>query len=1446
MGFGGWSGREPVDGFHNLEGGTVSTTAWPRRWAKMIFAAGLGVVAGIAPTPFTSGTAMGAVNDNPDLAASCGIDVVLVLDESGSIESADAVDDVEAAVRALLDGLAGTGSRVRIAEFSTNARDAVIGGSTDFQTVDATFRNAVETYLTGHPSNQSAQTATGYNPGYGQVYTNWEAGLARADGVGDAGPGGLVVFVTDGQPNTIGTSGSSSGGTTNATNAAAAAHDELNLIKGAGVHVLGIGVGAASSDTNFNLLVDTIAPDPNQVWLGVGPLDIRTVDAIRVSSFDALDDALRTVVFALCAPSVSITKTDATGAPVGDWDFTGLVDVFAPAAAADTYEWASPPLGVTDDDGTGNDAGTTVATTSSGTALFQWVPGSIADPKPYDSTFSFTETLPTGWALSPQQPSCNVERLESDGTLTTLTDVVLVPAALGDSVTFVLERNGDVFVISPSDIVTCTVTNLRPELPVPRVIKGFTAGNDTIAELGEPGGQVVIPVVVHNDATTPQGDAMLIALTDDVHGDITTSGHDGIVSTTCAVPQFVVAGGSYGCQFTVEIDQQPGSITDTVTATLANAAAPEGVTASDTATIVVNDLPSAIDVVKTADPAVVLEPGGAVTYRFEVRNLEASADLVTIDSLTDTILGDLDGQGTCVLPQQLQPGESYHCELTATVTGNAHDVHLNVVTASGYDDDGAPVSDTDDATVTIGDVLPAISVEKTANPTEVPESGAPVTYSFVVRNLAGEHVTITSLVDNLLGDLAGRGTCSVPIELPVNAAYGCELPVTVGGPAGHVHHNTVTATGSDDDGNTTTATDDARVTVVDEPSVVVLTKTADPVTVPELGADVTFTVLIDNQSAADTVTITSLTDSIFGDLDGQGTCVVPQTIAAGTDYSCSFVAFVGGNAGTVHVDVVTASGFDDDQQPVTASDDAVVTVTDVPSAIVVTKTADPIAVPETGGEVTFMVRIENTSPVDVVTIASLTDSVYGDLNGTGTCSLPQTLVVGGSYECTFTDVVSGNALDVHTNVVTAAGVDDDGVAVTDADDASVELTDVLPEISVSKTASPVEVPEPGGTVTFTVEVTNLGLETLTLTSLADDVYGDLDGQGTCAVPQPLAAGGTYTCTFDGAVAGEPGDVHTNTVGAVAVDDDGNGDTASDDAEVTFADVVGAITVVKTANPGQVREPGAAVTFTFVVTNTSTFDTVTITSLVDDVLGDLDGVGTCEVPFTLLPGASRTCVVTEDVAGVDGDVHTNVVTVTGVDDDGVTLTATDDATVLVIEQLVADLAIEKTASTAVTGRDRLFDWTLEVTNLGPATGGTAATDVVVTDIVPANLVVTDVESDDFACTVTGQTVTCTKGSMAIGETAEIVITVRVAAATPAGTITNVANVTSQTPDPDLTNNSDQATVDVVVQEPPTTPPPTLLPATGSSATQPLMWFGVVLLGAGVIAIALVRRRSAAIR
>jgi prealbumin domain-containing protein/beta-propeller repeat-containing protein len=117
----------------------------------------------------------------------------------------------------------------------------------------------------------------------------------------------------------------------------------------------------------------------------------------------------------------------------------------------------------------------------------------------------------------------------------------------------------------------------------------------------------------------------------------------------------------------------------------------------------------------------------------------------------------------------------------------------------------------------------------------------------------------------------------------------------------------------------------------------------------------------------------------------------------------------------------------------------------------------------------------------------------------------------------------------------------------------VTVEDVAPNIAVKKNANPIEVPaSSGGSVTYSVVVTNNTPEDLMLTSLIDDKFGDLNGQGDCVVPQNLAANGTYPCSFPRSLPpGDPATPHINTVTATARNSAGIEDTATDDATVRF-------------------------------------------------------------------------------------------------------------------------------------------------------------------------------------------------------------------------------------------------------------------------------------------------------
>ncbi len=253
---------------------------------------------------------------------------------------------------------------------------------------------------------------------------------------------------------------------------------------------------------------------------------------------------------------------------------------------------------------------------------------------------------------------------------------------------------------------------------------------------------------------------------------------------------------------------------------------------------------------------------------------------------------------------------------------------------------------------------------------------------------------------------------------------------------------------------------------------------------------------------------------------------------------------------------VASYGGDANNNPATGACNDLNESVSVWPVIRVAKTATPLAQDEPGGSFTFDIVVTNDGPA-AVTITALTDDVYGNVGTLGTCTTAIGTVIpasGGTYSCSFVGVFTGNAGDSQTDTVTATAIDALANIATSSDSATVTLTDALPSLTVTKTPSPSSRFAPGGPVTFTVNVANVGPEAITITTITDDVYGDLATQGTCttAVGTVIAISGTYSCSFTQNVTGAGGSTHTDTVTVTAVDDEGNIGSNSGSATVTLA------------------------------------------------------------------------------------------------------------------------------------------------------------------------------------------------------------------------------------------------------------------------------------------------------
>jgi uncharacterized repeat protein (TIGR01451 family) len=474
-------------------------------------------------------------------------------------------------------------------------------------------------------------------------------------------------------------------------------------------------------------------------------------------------------------------------------------------------------------------------------------------------------------------------------------------------------------------------------------------------------------------------------------------------------------------------------------------------------------------------------------------------------------------------------------------------------------------------------------------------------------------------------------------------------------------------------------------------------KQANPTQVTEPGGTVTYQVKVRNTSGDGlAVELVRLEDNLYGDLLNPGnpdisnsTCGA-TTIQDGATYQCTFDAEVMGSGGSSVSDTVTAKVKDAGGNAAQASAQATVNIIAGQKAeLEVAKSANPVQVTEPGGKVSFQVKVRNSAGGQALTLVRLEDNLYGDVThganpsiSNSSCQLA-TIQPGDTYQCTFQAEVTGSGGSSVTDTITAKAKDAGGNAVQASAQATVKIqAGEKLGLTVEKSASPSQLAEPGGTVTYRVKVRNsAGGQTLNLVRLEDNLYGDLTNPGnsnvsnsTCGLVS-IAPGSTYQCTFQADVTGNQGSSVTDTVTAKAEDPGGKAVQASDQATVTIgAQPKPGITVHKKANPSWVLEPGGTITYRVRVWNGSPAGlSVTLTGIQDSIYGDLTDPAnanitnsTCQL-VSINSDGTYECTFRAQVSGNAGTNVTDKVTVTARDARSNQVQASDTATVKILSE-----------------------------------------------------------------------------------------------------------------------------------------------------------------------------------
>ncbi len=247
------------------------------------------------------------VATNPTLPQTCGIDIALVADTSGSIDGTE-LQQLKDAFNGFVDTLLpGTPTRMSVVDFDTDA--TVAQGFT-------TSAAALHTAINGFVSSG---------------LTNWEDAIRDARGLfPDSPKPNLMIVASDGDPNTIGTNG----GTTfvGEQTAMHAAIVEADLAKNAGIRILALGLGTDPEISNLE--------------------SISSFDGVTTTNFAQLEQDLYDIAVELCGGQISVHKLiDADGNPGTTGDQTSTGGWFFNSNVTSVGDSSTPPSGFTDSNG---------------------------------------------------------------------------------------------------------------------------------------------------------------------------------------------------------------------------------------------------------------------------------------------------------------------------------------------------------------------------------------------------------------------------------------------------------------------------------------------------------------------------------------------------------------------------------------------------------------------------------------------------------------------------------------------------------------------------------------------------------------------------------------------------------------------------------------------------------------------------------------------------------------------------------------------------------------------------------------------------------------------------------------------------------------------------------------------------------------------------------------
>ncbi len=602
---------------------------------------------------------------------------------------------------------------------------------------------------------------------------------------------------------------------------------------------------------------------------------------------------------------------------------------------------------------------------------------------------------------------------------------------------------------------------------------------------------------------------------------------------------------------------------------------------------------------------------------------------------------------------------------------------------------------------------------------------------------------------SIVTTVSSVGISVAPTSVSVNVSRTQQFAATVTGNVNTAVNWTVTGAGCS--GSTCGTVDGAGLytapAVVPVPAAVTVTATSQADNTKSASATVTVLPAITVAVAPATTTLSVSGTQLF-------TATVSNAANTSVNWSLS-----GPNCTGISCGIVTTGGlYTAPTSAPTPNNTVTVTATSVDDptktgTATVTVTPVVIGVAPTSASV----NVNRTQQFTATVTGTPNTSVNWTATGTG-CSGATCGTVDGSGLYTAPAVVPAPA----AVTVTATSQADNTKS------ASATVT-VLPAITVSVAPTTASVPA-STTRQFTATVTNS-----TNTNVNWSLSGASCSGSTCGT---VDSAGLYTAPIS-----VPSPTNTVTVTASSVDDP----TKSATATVTVTPL--ARMSIAMAGPGSPVQASSTFTYNITVNNSgpSTATNVTVTDTLPAGVS-LVRVTSSQGNCTALPcvlgtmNSGTTATVAIEANANETGTYLNTATVAATEADPNPADNTASASVNITPLI--DLAINVTASAPSVAVNTTFTYNISVVNIGPST----ATNVTVSDALPAGVSLVGVSSSQGGCTA----LPCNLGSLAGLSATTATITIQVTALS-AGNWSNAASVSAPEPDFDTTNNASTAVV-----------------------------------------------------